>query len=45
MITNKIASWCISWWNMLEIIEPIELKNYINEMEKAFNDKNPANLK
>ncbi len=44
-ITNKIASWCISWWDMLEIIEPIELKNYINEMQKAFNNNNPSNIK
>ncbi len=39
-ITNKLASWCISWWDKMEIIQPIELKEHISEMFCSFADKN-----
>ncbi len=35
-ISIKLASWCISWWDKLEIIEPQELKDYIKEMIDSF---------
>lgn len=31
-ITNRLAAWCISWWDAMEIIQPKELKKYIKEM-------------
>ena len=40
VISNKLASWCISWWDKLEIIEPEELKDYISEMISSFSEKN-----
>lgn len=39
-ITNKLAGWCISWWDMIEILEPLELKDYLKEMIGKFNGKN-----
>jgi predicted DNA-binding transcriptional regulator YafY len=42
-ITNKLAGWCISWWNMIEILEPVELREYIGEMIHSFNVKNQLN--
>lgn len=39
-ITNKLASWCISWWDMIEIISPIELNEYIDEMIESFRTRN-----
>ena len=39
-ISNKLASWCISWWDKLEIIEPIELKDRIKNMMESFKTKN-----
>ncbi len=39
-LTNKLASWCISWWDMLEIVEPIKLKDIIKEMIESFRKKN-----
>lgn len=31
-ITNTLAGWCISWWDAIEIVKPLGLKTYINEM-------------
>ena len=39
-ITNKLASWCISWWDKLEIIEPDELKQHIKRMMESFKKVN-----
>ena len=39
-ITNKLASWCISWWNIIEVLEPAELKNHIYNMINSFSEKN-----
>lgn len=39
-ITNKLASWCISWWDMIEIIQSEELKTYIKNMIAEFNRVN-----
>lgn len=39
-ITNKLASWCISWWDTIKIVKPLELKSYINEMIDDFKSKN-----
>ncbi|NMB81410.1 MAG: WYL domain-containing transcriptional regulator [Ignavibacteria bacterium] len=35
-ITNKLAAWCISWWDMVEIVKPARLKNFIREMTMNF---------
>ncbi len=40
-ITNKLASWCISWWNNIEVIEPDELKNHIHSMISEYLKNNP----
>jgi len=39
-ISNKLSSWCISWWNMIEVLEPTELKNEIKEMIEQFQKTN-----
>ena len=39
-ITNKLAAWCISWWDKLEIIEPVELKERIKNMMNSFKEVN-----
>ena len=39
-ITNQLASWCISWWDTLEIIEPDELKQHIKKMMDSFKEVN-----
>lgn len=39
-ITNRLASWCISWWDAIEILKPLELKTYINEMIEDYKSKN-----
>lgn len=39
-ITNSLASWCISWWDKIEIIEPVELKEHIHAMFESFSKKN-----
>ncbi len=39
-INNRLAAWCISWWDAIEIIKPVELKKYINEMYSDFIKKN-----
>lgn len=39
-ITNSLAAWCISWWDLIEIIRPVELKTYINEMIDDYKSKN-----
>jgi predicted DNA-binding transcriptional regulator YafY len=35
-IDNRLAAWCISWWDAMQIIEPNELKKYILKMYKDF---------
>ena len=39
-ITNKLAAWCVSWWDKLEIIDPVELKEQIKEMVVIFGNVN-----
>lgn len=39
-ITNALASWCISWWDQMEVIKPLELKTTIKAMYKDFAKKN-----
>lgn len=39
-ITNKLASWCISWWDKIEVIEPNELKSHTQNMIEEFNRVN-----
>jgi len=39
-ITNRLAAWCISWWDAIEIIKPIELLNYTNEMIEEYKSQN-----
>ena len=39
-ITKKLASWCISWWDTIQIIEPLKLIDYINDMIDNFKSKN-----
>ena len=39
-ITNTLAAWCISWWDTIEIVKPKELKNYIKEMIREYQDAN-----
>ena len=39
-ITNKLAGWCISWWDTIKVEEPKELKSYINEMIDSFRETN-----
>ena len=39
-ITNSLASWCISWWDTIEILKPLELKRYIDEMIQEYRTKN-----
>lgn len=41
-ITNRLASWCISWWDAIEVVHPVELKAYINDMIKYYQLKNPC---
>lgn len=36
IINNKLAAWCISWWDAMKVVEPRELKEYIAEMYKDF---------
>ncbi len=35
-ITNSLASWCISWWDKIEIVKPAKLFKYIDDMIAAF---------
>lgn len=39
-LTNKLAGWCISWWDTIKIEEPKELKKYINEMIDFYRKNN-----
>jgi predicted DNA-binding transcriptional regulator YafY len=39
-ITNSLAAWCISWWDMVEINKPNELKTNITQMINDFKKKN-----
>ncbi|MDP4176228.1 MAG: hypothetical protein Q8933_19770, partial [Bacteroidota bacterium] len=36
IITHRLAAWCISWWDMLKVIEPVELKEHIKRMINSF---------
>ena len=39
-ITTTLASWCLSWWDKIEIVEPVELKLKIKSMIDSFTTKN-----
>ncbi|MBE2281011.1 MAG: WYL domain-containing transcriptional regulator [Ignavibacteriaceae bacterium] len=42
-LSNKLMSWCLTWWGNLEIIEPVELKEGIKKMINEYlkvNEKN-----
>ena len=39
-ITIKLAAWCISWWDKMEIIEPRDLKDYVLKMIDSFLEVN-----
>ena len=39
-ITNRLAAWCISWWDAIEIIKPDQLKNYANQMIREYQNAN-----
>ena len=39
-ITNRLAAWCISWWDAMKIIEPLELKDLIFQITDAFLKEN-----
>lgn len=39
-VTNSLAAWCISWWDKIEIIEPVELLDYAKDMIKSFKEVN-----
>ncbi|MBK6915016.1 MAG: WYL domain-containing protein [Ignavibacteriales bacterium] len=41
-ITNRLAAWCISWWDAMKIIEPLELKDIIIQITNAFLKENKA---
>jgi len=38
-ITNKLAAWCVSWWDKIEIISPNRLINQTENMIKSFTSK------
>jgi len=42
-ITNRLAAWCISWWDAMEILQPKELKEYIFDMYNNFVSVNSNN--
>lgn len=35
-ITNKLAAWCVSWWDKIIILKPKQLKNHISQMLSSF---------
>ena len=39
-ISNTLAGWCISWWDTIQIVNPAELKKYIEEMIKEYRSVN-----
>ncbi len=39
-ITIRLATWCISWWDKIEILEPKALVIFINEMIESFKKNN-----
>ena len=43
-ISNRLASWCVSWWDKIEIKSPDELLVRIQQMIKNFKSKNYFNL-
>ncbi len=43
-ITNRLASWCISWWDKIVVLSPMKLKNQINEMIGSYSIQNLLQL-
>jgi predicted DNA-binding transcriptional regulator YafY len=43
-VTNRLASWCVSWWDKIKVLEPMELKNYISQMISFFKVKAHENI-
>ena len=39
-ITNSLASWCISWWDKIEIVQSRALRMHIEDMIKSFSSSN-----
>lgn len=39
-ITNRLAAWCISWWDMISIVKPKSLRKYIQEMIESYKAAN-----
>jgi predicted DNA-binding transcriptional regulator YafY len=39
-ISNRLAAWCLSWWDMIKIIKPKRLKEYTTEMIQAYRISN-----
>lgn len=35
-INNRLAAWCLSWWDKIKIVKPNKLKVYIKDMCKYF---------
>lgn len=35
-ISNSLAGWCISWWDMIKVVEPNELREYIRNMVDSY---------
>lgn len=42
IINNRLAAWCISWWDAMEIIEPAGLKEYTSDMINSYLSKNQS---
>lgn len=38
--TRRLAAWCITWEDCVEILSPVALKEYINKMIDAFKQNN-----
>lgn len=43
-ITSRLSSWCISWWDQMEIKSPDKLLVQIQNMIKSFNSINHLNF-
>jgi predicted DNA-binding transcriptional regulator YafY len=39
-ISIRLATWCIGWWDKIEIVEPKALVTFINEMIESFKRNN-----
>lgn len=35
-INNRLAAWCLSWWDMIKIVKPAKLKKYIHDMFESY---------